>query len=92
MVCCVYCKPIKKTRRQPMKLPPVRRCWRYLSSRQQQLDYCGAIAQGLPIGSGEIESAHRHVIQARLKRPGSWWNAANAQSMLALRVNRANRE
>ena len=71
---------------------PVRRCWRYLSTRQEQLDYRGAIAQGLPIGSGEIESAHRYVIQARLKRPGCWWNAANAEHMLALRVNRANRE
>jgi hypothetical protein len=71
---------------------PVRRCWRYLSSRQEQLDYRGAIAQDLPIGSGEIESAHRYVIQSRLKRPGSWWLAANAEHMLALRVNRANRE
>lgn len=71
---------------------PVRRCWRYLSNRQEQLDYCGAIEQGLPIGSGEIESAHRHVIQSRLKRPGCWWEAANAEYMLALRVNRANRE
>jgi hypothetical protein len=71
---------------------PVRRCWRYLSNRQGQLDYRAALARGLPIGSGEIESAHRHVIQARLKRPGSWWTAANAEYMLALRINRANRE
>jgi len=28
----------------------------------------------------------------RLKLPGAWWQAANAESMLALRVNRANHE
>ena len=71
---------------------PVRQCWRYLSQRQDQLDYEGAIQQGLPIGSGEIESAHRYLIQKRLKLPGSWWKAANAEHMLSLRVNRANDE
>lgn len=71
---------------------PVRRCWRYLSQRQDQLDYEGAIRQGLPIGSGEIESAHRYIIQKRLKLPGAWWNETNAEHMLALRLNRANGE
>ena len=34
---------------------PVRACWRYLSNRLENLDYQGAIAAGLPIGSGEVE-------------------------------------
>lgn len=76
----------------PEEDAPVRRCYRYLSQRQDQLDYEGAIRQGLPIGSGEIESAHRYLIQKRLKLPGAWWQAANAEDMLALRVNRANGE
>lgn len=63
-----------------------------LSQRQDQLDYEGAISQGLPIGSGEIESAHRYLIQKRLKLPVAWWLAANAENMLALRVNLANGE
>ena len=71
---------------------PVRKCWRYLSQRQDQLDYEAAIRQGLPIGSGEIESAHRYIIQKRLKLPGAWWNETNAEHMLALRLNRANGE
>ena len=70
----------------------MRQCWRYLNNRQDQLDYPGAIDKALPIGSGEIESAHRYVIQRRLKLPGAWWTAANASSMLALRLNRANGE
>ena len=69
---------------------PVRACHRYLSNRVDQLDYKGAIEKSLPIGSGEIESAHRYVIQQRLKLSGAWWKATNVQSMLALRVVRAN--
>ncbi len=69
---------------------PVRVCHRYISNRTHQLDYKGAIAAGLPIGSGEIESAHRYVIQARLKLAGAWWKIKNAKKMLALRVLRAN--
>jgi len=45
----------------------------------------------LPIGSGEIESAHRYIIQERLKITGAWWKEENAADMLALRINRANR-
>ena len=62
----------------------------YISNRTDQLDYQGAIEKGLPIGSGEIESAHRYVIQKRLKLPGAWWKAANVEPMLALCVVRAN--
>jgi hypothetical protein len=69
---------------------PVRCCHRYLSSRRTQLDYRGALANGLPIGSGEIESAHRYVAQQRLKRPGAWWRVEHAEYMLALRIVRIN--
>ena len=69
---------------------PVRRAFRYLSNRVEQLDYQGAIAKDLPIGSGEIESAHRYIIQQRLKRAGSWWTPENVDGMLAMRLARAN--
>ena len=79
---------------EPAEVPeaqaPVRRCHRYLSQRRDQLDYPGALANDLPIGSGEIESAHRHVVQQRLKRPGAWWRLEHAEHMLALRLKRAN--
>lgn len=71
---------------------PVRRCERYIRTRIEYLDYAGAIERGLPIGSGEIESGHRSVVQARLKLSGAWWRAENAEKMLALRVTRANGE
>jgi hypothetical protein len=66
------------------------KCLNYLSKRLHQLDYKGALDAGLPIGSGEIESGHRSVIQARLKIPGAWWDIDNAEDMLALRTIRAN--
>lgn len=69
---------------------PVRCCHRYLSSRRDQLNYREALANDLPIGSGEIESAHRHIAQQRLKRPGAWWLVDHADHMLALRINRQN--
>jgi hypothetical protein len=69
---------------------PVRVCHRYLAAREDQLNYREALAEGLPIGSGEIESAHRYVAQKRLKLPGAWWLIEHAEHMLALRINRLN--
>ena len=59
---------------------PVRAAMRYLSNRIDQLDYRWAIEKDLPIGSGMIESGHRHVLQARLKKAGAWWAAAKIGS------------
>jgi hypothetical protein len=69
---------------------PVRKCHRYLSERRAHLNYRDALANDLPIGSGEIESAHRYIAQQRLKRPGAWWRVDHAEYMLALRINRGN--
>jgi hypothetical protein len=69
---------------------PVRACVRYLHNRLPFLAYKGALEKELPIGSGEIESAHRYIIQDRLKVPGAWWKAENVEPMLTLRVVRAN--
>lgn len=68
---------------------PVRAAHRYLTQRRERLDYAGALQQGLPIGSGEVESGHRHVIQKRLKLAGAWWKETNAEAMLTLRASRA---
>ena len=81
---------------EPVAVPdeeaPIRACFRYLDKRRDQLDYRSALAAGLPIGSGEIESGHRSVIQERLKISGAWWLEENVPKMLALRVARANGE
>jgi hypothetical protein len=69
---------------------PVNAAYQYLHKRSHCLDYVGARRAGWPIGSGEIESGHRHVVQQRLKLAGCWWKETHAQTMLNLRVARAN--
>lgn len=68
----------------------VKACLRYLENRENQFDYASAIKNGLPIGSGEIESAHRYVIQKRIKLAGAWWSMDKISHMIALRVCKAN--
>ena len=50
------------------------------------MDYNTYRARGLLIGSGAIESAHRTVMQRRLKRAGQRWSINGAQRVLTLRV------
>jgi len=71
---------------------PVEKCYRYIFNRQNSLDYENALKNELPIGSGEIESSHRYVIQKRLKIAGAWWKPETAEHMLCLRTLRANND
>lgn len=43
-----------------------------------------------PTGSGEVESAHKHLPQARLKLPGACWCVKNINPMMAMRVLKKN--
>ena len=49
------------------------------------------IGAGL-IGSGAIESAHKTVVQKRMKQSGQRWNNKGAQNMLNLRVLTMNKQ
>ena len=69
---------------------PVRAALRYLENRKAHLQYKEAMESGLPIGSGTIESGHKHVLQVRLKRAGAAWLAENAEAMARLRTAKAN--
>ena len=70
----------------------MRLAYRYILERKEHLNFQSARRRNLPIGSGEIESSHRHVIQKRLKLSGSWWLEPNAQIILNLRTARANND
>ena len=74
----------------PEENTPVGDGHRYLTNRTDCLDYPRALKLGLPIGSGMIESGHRHVLQARLKKAGTAWLAEHADQIANLRVLRAN--
>lgn len=63
----------------------------YYQSNKDRMDYKSyqQIGCGL-IGSGAIESAHRTVVQKRMKQSGQRWSLKGAQNMLNLRVIRKN--
>ena len=80
--------------REPEATPedqaPVRAAHRYLSNRRDTLDYAAALAAERPIGSGLIESAHKHVLQKRLKISGAAWLPESIEDIAQLRILRAN--
>ena len=57
----------------------------YLQKREAQMQYPAYRAQGLPIGSGPVESANKRVVEARLKGAGMHWERRHVDPMLALR-------
>jgi len=65
---------------------------KYIEKRIDLMNYKKAREKELPIGSGEIESSHRHIVQRRLKLPGAWWKEETANAMLQLRTARANND
>ncbi len=67
-----------------------RRLMGYLDRLRNCVHYDAYRKRGLPIGSGEVESAHRSIPQKRLKLPGACWHPDSINPMLALRVLRAN--
>ena len=76
----------------PDEEAPVRTAHRYLANRVDCLNYPEAEKLGLPIGSGLIESGHRHVLHSRLKKPGAAWLHPHADQIAHLRVLRANQQ
>ncbi|HRO46919.1 UPF0236 family transposase-like protein [Agriterribacter sp.] len=63
----------------------------YYTSNEYRMDYktYKKIGAGI-IGSGAIESAHRTVVQKRMKQSGQRWTNTGAQNMLNLRVLQMN--
>jgi hypothetical protein len=57
----------------------------YLENQQDRFGYDSAKAEGMPIGSGGIESANKFIGHVRLKRSGAWWLVENGNGMLRLR-------
>lgn len=58
----------------------------YYRNNATRMKYNEYLAKGWLIGSGPIESAHREVIQKRLKRSGQRWTRSGAQQIANLRV------
>jgi hypothetical protein len=68
---------------------PVVKCANYLIKNSRWLHYDRALAEGLPIATGVIEGACRHLVQDRMGRTGARWSLTGAEAVLRLRALRA---
>lgn len=58
----------------------------YYRANEKRMRYSEFREMGLPVGSGIVESAHRHVLQVRMKRAGQRWAIQRARRMVRLRA------
>jgi hypothetical protein len=58
----------------------------YLENNKHRMTYKTFLEKGYLIGSGAMESAHRNVIQQRMKRSGQRWTIDGGQQVLNLRT------
>jgi hypothetical protein len=59
---------------------------RYCRNNEQRMRYDDFVSKNFLIGSGIAESAHRHVLQIRMKRAGQHWSPPRAKRMARLRA------
>jgi len=64
----------------------------YYRRNKKRMQYQTFQQKGLLIGSGAIESAHRNVLQKRLKLSGQRWTKSGCQQVANLRVTRLSNE
>jgi len=72
----------------PESLPMLSRLKEYYLKNQDRMYYGTLRKNGVIIGSGAIESAHRNVIQKRMKLSGQRWSIEDARAILQLRVTK----
>jgi hypothetical protein len=65
---------------------PVDQCLKYFTKNASFMRYPQFLAQGLPIATGVIEGACRHLIQDRLGITGARWGLEGAEAILKLRA------
>jgi len=71
---------------------PVDICARYLLNHSPYLHYDRYLAQGLPIATGVIEGACRHLVKDRMEITGARWSLTGAEAVLRLRALRSSRD
>lgn len=59
---------------------------RYYKNNIKRMQYKTYVEKGYLVGSGAIESAHRNVVQQRLKLSGQRWSMKGAQQIVNLRA------
>ena len=64
---------------------PVDKAADYIDSNRERLQYDQALAHGLPIATGVIEGACRHLVKDRMDITGARWGLERAEAILKLR-------
>jgi hypothetical protein len=77
--------------RQPTACRGLQALIGYVESNRSRIAYQEPWHQGLAVGSGSVEGACKHVIQARFKRAGMRWKRPGFLNVLELRLSRLNR-
>lgn len=80
------CVPLVPKRGQREALAAIDALVNYYRGNANRMKYRLYREHGYPIGSGAVESAHRHVLQTRMKRAGQHWALRNARRMARLRA------
>lgn len=68
---------------------PADKCANYIENHRQYVKYDEYLAAGLPIATGVIEGACRHVVRDRMEITGARWSLTGAEAILRLRSLRA---
>lgn len=71
---------------------PVDTCARYLINHLPYLRYDHYLSQGLPIATGVIEGACRHLVKDRMEKTGARWSLTGAEAILSLRALRCSND
>jgi len=71
------------------KRKAVDKCADYLEKYRPILEYNQYLSEGLPIATGVIEGACRHLIKDRMDRTGARWRLKRAEAVLRLRSLRS---
>jgi hypothetical protein len=58
----------------------------YFRRNRSRMEYHNYLEQGLPIASGAVEGACKHLIKDRMERSGMRWTMEGAEAMLKLRA------
>src|SRR3989449_8600600 len=64
----------------------ITRALRYMEAHAHRMRYATLEARKLSIGSGQVESAVRRVINLRFKAPGSFWTETTVSGLMHLRA------
>lgn len=71
---------------RPRQSKKMKKALAYFEKHLDHMTYAACDAMKLPVGSGQMESAVRRVVNLRFKAPGSFWKEKNVEQLMHLRA------